>query len=83
MKYLTALSALALAFVLAGCPSLPKGDYIEADRATYEVVWPEYETYYKADPDLTDDEKALRDLLGESWDRRIAAAEGADAEGDE
>jgi outer membrane lipoprotein SlyB len=74
------ISLLAL-LALAGCQcnDVP-GDYVAADRATYEVIAPMYSTYVQADDSLSaNDAEAFLTLL-ETWAARIEAQEEDHAE---
>jgi hypothetical protein len=65
-------SIVCLSF-LAGCDVAKQ--YIEADRATYEAVAPEYSEYVKNDPNLNDNSKQLRLNTLTTWESRLIAAE--------
>lgn len=78
------LEVLAALLVLTSCgllgekplASVPPA-WIQAERATYDVVAPKLETYLAADPELAADPIALlvwTDLLSD-WNARIAAHE--------
>jgi hypothetical protein len=64
--------------LLCGC-SL-SSMYVTADRATYEAIAPEYQSYIDEDVGLTADQKARRVATLAAWHARIAEAEG---QGDE
>lgn len=68
---------LALVLVLASCSgcSVPQV-YVQADRATYEVVAPEYLEYLSKDEALDPKVREARALLIQSWDLRLRKAEG-------
>lgn len=71
-----AAKAVLLCFmlILGGC-AFPTEKYIEADRATYEAVAPEYVEYVKSDAKLDEKAKARRLLTVASWGARITEAE--------
>ena len=48
--------------------------YVEADQETKEFVVPDWTKYFEADSTLTEDQKQLRRLLIQSWERRIEEA---------
>jgi len=58
---------------LCSCTQMDAG-YVQADRATYEALAPEYLDFVN-DSTLDDDEKDRRRRLVESWNIRIKAAE--------
>jgi hypothetical protein len=60
--------------LLASCGS-PSAAYVDADRATYAAIAPEYLRYVDADPTLDADSKAVRRLSVATWDKRIRDAE--------
>jgi hypothetical protein len=66
------LLLLGLIGVCGGCSAT--GPYVEADRATFNAVAPEYEAYVSADPGLTPDQKARRSRTVQAWRLRIDAA---------
>jgi len=67
------LMAVAL-LLLAGCAG-PNPSYIQADRATYEAIAPEYLRYIQDDARLTGAEVQRRIDTVNTWLRRIEAAE--------
>lgn len=67
MKKLLALLALA------GCT--PQQAYIEADRATHDVIVPAHRTYVEADAALTMEQRARIIRLLDSWGLRLREAE--------
>lgn len=69
-------SGLLLAFCLflPGCAS-PAELYVQADRATFEAVVPEYRAYYAEDPELTTEQKERRDRTVQAWEDRIEEGE--------
>lgn len=68
------LLALLLATCAAGCS--PTSIYVEADRATYDVIAPAHRAYVLADPALSDEARQRRIDLLNTWDLRIRKAEG-------
>jgi hypothetical protein len=68
---------LCLAAVLAGCSGCSvAATYVEADRATYNVIAPKFLKYLEADETLDPKVKEADALLVKSWDLRIRKAEG-------
>ena len=68
---------LAVVVVLAcawGCT--PQAAYIEADRATFDVIAPAYLGYVQADPALDQDQIDRRQRFVDTWRIRIEKAEG-------
>lgn len=65
---------IPLLLLLVACT--PHQLYVKADRATYNVVAPEYQNYLNQDGRLAPDALARRVRLLDSWDKRITAAEG-------
>lgn len=57
------LLGLVLAISLAGCGSLNE-KYVEADRATYDAVAPDYELFLKSGVVLDENGKILKDANG-------------------
>ena len=49
--------------------------YLRADRSTFNVVEPEYRTYVELDGRLTSEQKARRNRLLNSWQKRLDAAQ--------
>lgn len=72
---LIVLAALAflLAGLAAGCTTAEKS-YVEADKATFDVISPEYAEYIRKDGGLTEEQKARRLALVKSWGLRVEAA---------
>lgn len=58
--------------LLAGCT--PGQTYVQADRATYEAVAPEYRTYVESDSTLSLDQQQRRIRTLETWELRTRAA---------
>ena len=69
-------SLLTLAAVLLLSNCTPSQLYIQADRATYDVIAPEYLDYVDKDSTLDKDEKEDSRLTIDSWRQRLEAAEG-------
>ena len=65
---------IPLLLLLVACT--PHQLYIKADRATHDVIAPEYHRYLSQDGSLAPDALARRVRLLDSWEKRIAAAEG-------
>ena len=59
-----------LAVVCSGCV----GQYVEADRATFDAIAPEYLGYVENDTRLTPDQVARRQRTVETWRMRIEAS---------
>lgn len=72
------LLILFAALTLASCAGVPR-TYVDADRATYDAIAPEYSGYITDDESLSDGQKQIRIDTLESWDARISAAEAANA----
>ena len=68
MKYFFLILILCV-----GCSTCE--DYIAADRATYDVLAPEYREYVESDDNLDDDQKQRRLRLLESWESRVESGE--------
>lgn len=66
------LSLCALA--LCGCPSIAT-EYVDADKATYDAVEPEFRKYVAENTKLADEQKQLRYATLDAWKLRIEAAE--------
>ncbi len=66
----------ASALCLTLCCSCVSKVYIEADRATYQAIEPEYRAYVMKDVDLTQEQKERRFLTLQTWLQRIETAEG-------
>ena len=64
---------MLLAVLLTGCS--PHQAYIEADRATYDVIALPYMDYVQADVTLTADQVARRQRVIASWLVRLEQAE--------
>ena len=61
-------------YALVGCAA-PAEKYVEADRATFESVAPKFLRYVRADEELDEVEREVRELVIETWRARIEAAE--------
>jgi hypothetical protein len=70
MRYIVVL----LLLFASGCGSL-NAKYIEADRAKYEAIAPEYLLYVDADKTLDDEDKKIRRHNILMWRIRIEEAE--------
>ena len=66
---------IGVAFTVTGCV-LPTEQYVEADRATYEVIAPRYLEYLNQDGRLTQEDIDIHKRLLQSWDLRIRKASG-------
>lgn len=76
------LLAAAVALTAGGCA--PERAYVEADRATYQAIAPEYGVYVAADANLTAEQRQRRLRTIETWRLRIEAGErGFTTEGTE
>jgi hypothetical protein len=62
--------------LLAGTGCSVQDEYVEADRATFDVVAPAHEKYLKSDSSLSGEERERRLRLLDSWRLRIEKAEG-------
>ena len=69
------LLATVCLLALAGC-STPPDSYVEADRATYNNVAPEYLEYVRNDGSLTTEQKLRRERTVHTWNLRIQSVEG-------
>lgn len=69
----TPMRKLGVLLVLASCAG-PSDAYVAADAATYGVIAPAHRAYVEADMTLTDEQKARRLLLLESWALRLREA---------
>jgi hypothetical protein len=67
-------SALIAAIVLTGCTA-PDKLYRDADRATYDVIAPEYLGYVKRDKALDAEAVNVREATIRTWRERIEAYE--------
>lgn len=65
---------LLAALSAVGCAGVPK-EYVNADRATFEAVAPDFVEYVENDPDLSANQKRVRKSTIETWRIRIEAAE--------
>lgn len=66
--------AIVCALALAGCCSVDPL-YLEADRATYDAVAPEYRIYVQEDQALDQAQEDRRQRTLAAWEARIKAAE--------
>lgn len=60
-----------LTLCVSSCGTAPL--YVEADRATYQAIAPEYSRYVQMDKKLSQSQKTLRLDTVASWLRRIEA----------
>ena len=67
------MKKLALLFLLTGCV-LPAEQYVQADKATYDVIANRYLNYVEQDPTLPLDEKTRQERLVQSWKLRLDKA---------
>ena len=74
MKKLVVLLVLVL---IAGCTTTDMSLYVAADKATYEVIAPEYLDFV-AKSQLTEGQKERRLNLVKTWKARIDGAEEND-----
>jgi len=58
---------------LEGCSA--SKTYVEADRAVFDVVAPEWADYFGSDAALSNEDKERRRRLIRAWDARIKAEE--------
>lgn len=65
-----------LLLFLCSCPSIPQ-QYVEADKATYDVIAEDYMSYVRRDESLGLEQAARRQRLIDSWRVRIEKALGA------
>ena len=72
----TALGLAVVAFLLVGC-SLPQA-YVALDRKTHDRIAPDLWAYVEADPAVSPTKKTAVRLALDSWDARIAEAEGSE-----
>lgn len=73
-RWKSVASLLGLAVVCCSCAG-PAEAYVQADRATYEAIAPEYRAYVEADEDLDEAQVQRRIDLLSTWEARIRAAE--------
>ena len=59
-----------LLVVLASCAGTAK-QYVEADKATYDIVALDYASYVNSDPKLDQEQKDRRIRLLDTWKLRI------------
>jgi hypothetical protein len=74
----TSTFTIIMMIVSVGCcktNDLIREDYTAADRATYEVLAPNYLKYVEADPTLDSDEKKRRKRTVTTWRLRLEQAE--------
>lgn len=69
------LPAVFLPFLLCWSCTGPADAYIQADRATFDVIAPSYLVYVTNDTNLTEEEKERRRRTIASWQARLRAAE--------
>lgn len=72
------LCLLGLALAVSGCAAtgdIIRSDYVQADRATYEAVAPEYLKYVEADQSIDSDERKRRERTVTTWRLRLEQAE--------
>ena len=75
MKRLLLLGVMA-SFLFTGCSALTlHGEYVKADRSTFDAIGPEYATYVGNDTALDADQKERRLTLLRSWEVRVQRAE--------
>ena len=67
---------LALVVVLLAVGCTPQAAYIEADRATFDVIAPAYMDYVRGDASLNQDQQERRQRLVDTWLIRLVKAEG-------
>ena len=75
-RILIVLGGLLALSCLASCKSV-EASYVEADRATYEAIAPEYRKYVEADAALADFQKDIRLQTLATWEHRLTQAEEA------
>ncbi len=75
-RHIRAGAVLAVMLVAAGCKGV-HADYVEADRATFDAVTPEYLGYVDADAGLAPAQKARRARTIATWDLRLKKAEAS------
>jgi len=68
------VAVAVLLMCLSSCT--PATAYIEADRATFDVIAPDYLGYVRSDPALTLEQALRRSRLLDTWRIRIEQAEG-------
>lgn len=72
------LCVLGIVIALAGCAAtgdVIQADYVQADRATYEAIAPEYLKYVQDDQTIGADERARRERTVTTWRLRLEQAE--------
>lgn len=71
------LCLLPLLVVMAGCESLKNvsAAYVNADRATYEAIAPEYREYVANDPGLTPEQQQRRYRTIYTWKLRYESGQ--------
>jgi len=78
------IARLIVVLALASLSACSFADaHIKAQRAEYDAIAPEYLTYVEADESLTDNDKRLRQVTVQQWDRRITALEYLNDKGQE
>lgn len=73
LRRLAASAWLVLAGLGVGCT--PQEAYVQADRATYELIGPAYLAYVRGDAGLDVEQVQRRERLIASWRIRIEQAE--------
>ena len=68
---------LACVVVLLAVGCSPAAVYIEADRATFDVIAQPYLDYVNGDASLDDEQRDRRARLIDTWRIRIEQAEGS------
>lgn len=72
------LCLIGFIVAVSGCAStgdIIRAEYVEADRATYEAIAPEYLNYVQADQSLDSDERKRRERTLTTWRLRLEQAE--------
>lgn len=69
MKRLAFSCIAFLALLFVGCNV--QQEYVKADKATYDVIAPDYLKYVEADANLTDDQKQSKKDTVATWRLRI------------
>lgn len=66
----TKIISLLITISSVSCATVPQ-TYLEADRATFEAIAPEYHNYVEQDATLTPAQKINRQQTIQSWRNRI------------
>lgn len=69
---------LGLVLAVSGCAAtgeVIRADYVQADRATYDAIAPEYLKYLQADQELDSEERDRRERTVRTWRLRLEQAE--------